>query len=62
VNKNRPICFGIGQVCENHPNRTWDEKLGCMCGAGMPCECNRPKEPAIDPPDYSALITDIKEH
>jgi hypothetical protein len=33
-----------------------------MCGAGMPCECNRPKEPAIDPPDYSALITDIKEH
>lgn len=36
-----PNCFGIGWVCENHPNNPWHEKLGCMCGAGMPCKCNR---------------------
>jgi hypothetical protein len=24
-----PICFGIGWVCENHPEKAWDEDLGC---------------------------------
>jgi hypothetical protein len=40
TDENCPICFGIGWVCENHPDRAWDEK-GCQCGAGMPCECQR---------------------
>jgi hypothetical protein len=24
-----------------HPRRAWSEELGCQCGAGMPCECQR---------------------
>jgi hypothetical protein len=36
-----PTCFGLGWVCENHPKRAWTEEMGCQCGAGMPCECNR---------------------
>jgi hypothetical protein len=39
------MCFGFGWVYENHPNRAWDAKLGCMCGAGMPCECNELEQP-----------------
>lgn len=27
---NCPICFGIGFVCENHPDRAWSEELGCQ--------------------------------
>jgi hypothetical protein len=41
MDKNCPIYLGIGWVCENHPDRAWLEELGCMCGAGMPCQCNR---------------------
>jgi len=55
----------LGWVCESHPDRAWVEALGCMCSAGMPCECNQPKEPGIDPPDYSELMTnedEIKKH
>jgi hypothetical protein len=33
------ICFGLGWVCENHPKRAWSQRLGCQCGAGMPCAC-----------------------
>jgi hypothetical protein len=36
-----PKCFGLGWVCEVHPDKVWHGELGCMCGAGMPCECNR---------------------
>jgi hypothetical protein len=36
-----PICFAIDGVCENHPKHAWSEELGCQCGAGMLCECNR---------------------
>jgi hypothetical protein len=32
MEKNCPICFGIGWVCENHPNRAWHDELGCQCG------------------------------
>jgi hypothetical protein len=56
MDKNCPICFGLGGVCENHPDRAWDEELGCQCGAGMPCECNR-----VDPPDTSQLIQEMPE-
>jgi hypothetical protein len=28
MNKHCPICFGIGWVCENHPDRAWDKELG----------------------------------
>jgi hypothetical protein len=45
MDKNCPICFGIGWVCENHPDKAWDKELGCECGAGMPCECNDGDEP-----------------
>lgn len=34
------ICDGLLWVCENHPDEPWDKEAGCMCGAGMPCECN----------------------
>lgn len=33
------ICHGEGWVCERHPLKAWTEG-GCMCGAGMHCECN----------------------
>lgn len=60
MKKDCPVCFGIGWVCENHPNRAWHEELGCMCGAGMPCECNRMAEPGIDEPDISEVIHEIR--
>jgi hypothetical protein len=37
MNPNCPICRGIGWVCENHPEKPWDLELGCVCGAGAPC-------------------------
>jgi hypothetical protein len=43
--------MGIGWVCENHPNLPWHDELGCQCGAGMPCSCNR-----RDPPDTTNVI------
>jgi hypothetical protein len=52
------ICFGIGWVCENHPNLAWHQDLGCVCGAGMPCECNRAGEPGVEEPDTSQLISE----
>jgi hypothetical protein len=53
--KDCPICFGIGWVCENHPDRAWDKQLGCDCGAGMPCKCNSDEEP-----DVRQVIVDEK--
>jgi len=47
MDKDCPIFFGMGWVCENHPDRAWDEKLGCQCGAGMPCRCNGGEEPDV---------------
>jgi len=40
MDKNCPICFGVGWVCGNHPDRALDAELGCQCGAGIPCRCN----------------------
>jgi hypothetical protein len=45
------MCCGIGWVCENHPDRAWDQELGCVCGAGMPCKCNE-----VEQPDISQII------
>jgi hypothetical protein len=56
TNPNCPICFGIGFVCENHPDRAWSHELGCQCGAGDPCACNR--SPDIEEPDASQIIED----
>jgi len=28
MDKNCPVCFGIGWVCENHPDRAWHDELG----------------------------------
>ena len=50
-----PICFGIGWVCENHPKHAWSEELGCQCGAGMLCECNRTD--GLDEPDVSKVLS-----
>jgi hypothetical protein len=55
MNKNYPICFGIGWVCENHPDRAWHDELGCTCGAGEPCQCNR-----ADGLDVSEVIIEEK--
>jgi hypothetical protein len=54
IDPNCPVCFGLGWVCENHPMRAWDEKLGCQCGAGMPCECQR--ETGLEQPDVSRVL------
>jgi ATP dependent DNA ligase C terminal region len=50
------VLSGIGWVCENHPNRAWDEKRGCVCGAGVPCQCNQAGESGIDEPDVSEVL------
>jgi hypothetical protein len=55
--KHCPVCFGVGWVCENHPDRAWSEELGCQCGAGMPCICNRTD--GIDEPDVSGIFETI---
>ena len=41
IGPNCNVCFGIGRVCEIHPQRAWAKKRGCQCGAGMPFECVR---------------------
>lgn len=52
------ICEGLGWVCENHPNKPWTERDGgCQCGAGMPCECNRPN--GEDTPDIEGVFVEI---
>ncbi len=58
---NCKICFGIGWVCENHPDRAWDEELGCVCGAGDPCVFNRSDDVkwGIEEPDVSQIIPDF---
>jgi hypothetical protein len=53
MDKMCPKCFGIGWVCENHPDRAWSEELGCRYGPGMPCKCNR-----TDEPDTSEVFTE----
>jgi hypothetical protein len=60
TNKNCLICFDLGWVCENHPDKAWDKNLGCECGAGMPCECNTAGRPGIDEPDTTGIL--IQEH
>jgi hypothetical protein len=55
MNENCAICRGIGWVCENHPDKPYDE-LGCACGEGIPCDCND-----STPPDTSQVIV-VGEH
>lgn len=54
MNSSRPVCFGLGWVCENHPKRAWSDELGCQCGAGMPCECV--SADGLDEPDVSQVF------
>ena len=28
-------------MCENCPDQPWSEDIGCICGAGMLCQCQR---------------------
>jgi hypothetical protein len=46
-----PVCFGIGWVCETHPDKASDDELGCTCSEGMPSECDD-----SDLPDTSQVI------
>jgi hypothetical protein len=54
IDRDYAICFGLGWVCENHPTRAWDEKLGCQCGAGMPCACQNAN--GLEQPDVSKVL------
>jgi hypothetical protein len=46
------ICFRVGWVCRSHPDRPWNDEIGCTCGPGKPCvQCND-----ADEPDYSGLM------
>jgi hypothetical protein len=47
-NEDCPICSGVRWVCENHPDKPWNDELACTCGAGLPCECNTGEEPDIN--------------
>lgn len=60
TNPNCPICFRIGFFCENHPDRAWSEELGCQCGAGEPCACNRSDDidQGLEVPEVSHFIPD----
>jgi hypothetical protein len=51
MKKDCPICHGIGWVGEKHPDEAYDIEIGCICSAGMPCECN-----TSDPPYTSQVI------
>jgi hypothetical protein len=55
-------CLGIGWVGENHPSLPWSDELGCTCGAGMPCECNKAGEAGVDESDVSRVLSDAKEN
>jgi hypothetical protein len=44
MNPKCPICRGIRWVYENHPDKPWDAKLGCLCG--------------VDEPDVSQVINE----
>jgi hypothetical protein len=54
IDPNCKICFGLGWVCENHPDKAWSKEFGCQCGAGMPCECSRAE--GYEEPDTSKVI------
>jgi hypothetical protein len=56
MKKDCPICFGIGWVCENHPDKAWDRRLGCDCGMGVPCRCN--ETDGVDQPDVSQVLSE----
>jgi hypothetical protein len=55
MDKNCPICLGVGCVCENHPDLPWDKELGCECGAGMRSEQALNKKTARFGVPYSFL-------
>ena len=54
INPDCEVCLGIGWVCENHPQRPWSDRLGCQCGAGMPCECV--SADGLEEPDVSQVL------
>jgi hypothetical protein len=51
-------CLGVGWVCENHQSLAWHDELGCQCGAGMPCECNRDGETGVREPNISEVFAE----
>jgi hypothetical protein len=59
MNRSCPHCLGIGWVCENHPNRPWDDAFGCTCGAGIPCKCNETDD--LDETDVALVVEFIEQ-
>jgi hypothetical protein len=56
-----PNCKGLGWVCENHPRQPWSDKLGCTCGAGMLCRCQRKDKnvtEGVEAPDVSHVLSE----
>jgi hypothetical protein len=51
------ICKGIGWVCENCPDQPWSDRIGCTCGAGMMCNCQRKNREIVEAiePDASQV-------
>lgn len=44
-----PRCLGSGHVCEDHPDKPWDEGDGCCSAAGMPCNPDLRGDPSTWP-------------
>ena len=55
MNPQCPICKGVGRVCET-TGQPWDAEFGCVCGAGVPCQCN--ETGGFDEPDVSQVIVE----
>ena len=57
-------CDGEGWVCENHPDRPWNDTSpnGCLCGAGAPCPECQPCDGGTEPemPPGTQIIMDRK--
>jgi hypothetical protein len=62
MDKHCLYCFGIGWVCENRPDKAWHDELGCMCGAGMPCECNQEGDEEPDVESVIEFILPVTKH
>lgn len=51
-----PKCGGERWVCEEHPEKPWNDD-GCMCGAGMPCAACNPCDEHTPPAMPPGLVT-----
>jgi hypothetical protein len=54
---NCPICLGIGWACENHPDRAWDDALGCV-RRWHAVQVQHGGRAGVDEPDISQVIVE----